>query len=65
MEKIVSFLKLIKTLFVGTRQGGGSNGYPQCMFWIKNKKNIYFSAFPLLGFNGLHVLMEMIPDERT
>ena len=25
---------------------GGSNEYPQCMFWIKNKKNSYTPANP-------------------
>ena len=28
----------VKTLIVGT-QRGGSNEYPQSMFWIKNKEN--------------------------
>ena len=27
-------------------QRGGSNEYPQSMFWIKNKKNRYTSAYP-------------------
>ena len=25
---------------------GGSNEYPQCMFWSKNKKNRYTPAYP-------------------
>ena len=25
---------------------GGSNEYPQSMFWSKNKKNIYTPAYP-------------------
>ena len=33
------FLFLLKTLIVGTR--GGSNEYPQSMFWSKNKKKVY------------------------
>ena len=27
-------------------RGGGSNEYPQCMFWSKNKKNRYTPAYP-------------------
>ena len=26
--------------------GGGSNEYPQSMFWNKNKKNGYIPAYP-------------------
>ena len=26
--------------------GGGSNEYPQSMFWSKNKKNGYTPAYP-------------------
>ena len=29
-----------------TPRRGGSNDYPQCMFWIKNKKNRYTPAYP-------------------
>ena len=28
---------------------GGSNEYPQSMFWSKNKKNRYTPAFPSFG----------------
>ena len=28
---------------------GGSNEYPQSMFWIKNKKNRYTPAYPNFG----------------
>ena len=29
------------------RRRGGSNEYPQSMFWNKNKKNRYTSAYPI------------------
>ena len=37
---------------------GGSNEYPQCMFWIKNKKIVYTPANPSffyikVGFKGV------------
>ena len=35
---------LLKTYIVGTR--GGSNEYPQCMVWIKNKEIRYTPAYP-------------------
>ena len=45
IEKIlILLLFLLKTLIVGTR--GGSNKYPQSMFWSKNKKNCYTPANP-------------------
>ena len=28
---------------------GGSNEYPQCMFWSKNKKNRYNPAYPIFA----------------
>ena len=28
------------------RRGGGSNEYPQSMFWSKNKKNRYTPVYP-------------------
>ena len=28
---------------------GGSNEYPQSMFWIKNKKNRYTPAYPRIA----------------
>ena len=44
-EKLEKTIKIIfniiaQTLIVGRRRGG-SNEYPQSMFWIKNKKNRY------------------------
>ena len=49
--KIANFIEtnwifLLKTLIVGTR--GGSNEYPQSMFWSKNTKNRYILANPSL-----------------
>ena len=38
---------------------GGSNEYPQCMFWIKNKENRYTPAKPSfsikVGFKGVYL----------
>ena len=31
---------------IKTASGGGSNEYPQSMFWSKNKKNRYTPAYP-------------------
>ena len=48
---------------------GGSNEYPQSMFWSKNKKNRYIPAYPIftirikVGFNGLFIARTCFPDE--
>ena len=42
---LIFLIYLLKTLIVGTRWGG-SNEYPQSMFWSKNKKNRYTPANP-------------------
>ena len=41
---------------------GGSNEYPQSMFWSKNKRNRYAPAYPVLlykiikvGFKGVYI----------
>ena len=31
---------------------GGSNEYPQSMFWSKNKKNRYTPAYPILLYKS-------------
>ena len=46
---------------------GGSNEYPQCMFWIKNKKNRYSPANPSfsyikVGFKRVYILQSCNPD---
>ena len=35
---------------------GGSNEYPQSMFWSKNKKNRYILCYTLVGFEGVHIV---------
>ena len=49
-------------------RGGGSNEYPQCMFWIKNKKIRYTPANPSffyikVGFKGVYISRTCFPDE--
>ena len=47
---------------------GGSNEYPQSMFWSKNKKNRYTPAYPSkfhyikVGFRGVFIAWRYIPD---
>ena len=49
---------------------GGSNEYPQSMFWSKNKKNRYTPAYPSftivmyikMGFTGVFVARTYFPD---
>ena len=45
---------------------GGSNGYPQCMFCSKNKKNRYTPANPRfsikVGFKGVYFSWTCFPD---
>ena len=31
---------------------GGSNEYPQSIFWSKNKENMYTPAYPSFSFKG-------------
>ena len=46
---------------------GGSNEYPQSMFWSKNKKNRYTPAYPLLlyksGVQVGYIARTCFPDE--
>ena len=42
--------------------------YPQCMFWIKNKKIRYTPAYPSfaiikVGFRGVYIAQTCFPDE--
>ena len=46
---------------------GGSNEYPQSMFWSKNKDNRYTPAYPSfvyikVGFKGVNILRACFPD---
>ena len=46
---------------------GGSNEYPQSMFWSKNKKNRYTPANPMfsyikVGFKGVYFSWTCFPD---
>ena len=46
---------------------GGSNEYTQSVFWSKNKKNRYTSAYQLyyikVGFEGVYFTRTCFPDE--
>ena len=46
---------------------GGSNEYPQSMFWSKNKKNRYTPAYPQfyyikVGYTGVFISRTCFPD---
>ena len=46
---------------------GGSNEYPQSMFWSKNKKNRYTPENPIffyikVGYKGVYFLRTCFPD---
>ena len=41
-----NFQQKIFDVFLVFAQRGGSNEYPQSMFWSKNKKNRYTPAYP-------------------
>ena len=46
---------------------GGSNVYPQSMFWSKNKKNMSIPAYPSyikVEFNGVYITQTCFPDEK-
>ena len=48
---------------------GGSNEYPQSMFWSKNKKNRYTPAYPSftyikVGFKGVFIARTCFPDGK-
>ena len=47
---------------------GGSNEYPQSMFWSKNKKNRYTPHIPQffyikVGFKGVYISRTCFPDD--
>ena len=46
---------------------GGSNEYPQSMFWSKNKKNRYTPAYQFyyikVGFKGVYIARTCFPDD--
>ena len=44
VENFIGFFKIFLIFNISCR--GGSNEYPQCMFWIKNKKIRYTPANP-------------------
>ena len=49
---------------------GGSNEYPQSMFWSKNKKNRYTPAYPIfcyinVGFKGVFITRTCFPDATS
>ena len=43
---------------------GGSNEYPQSIFWSKNKKNRYTPAYPsfAMWFKGVYITQTGFPD---
>ena len=46
---------------------GGSNEYPECMFWVKNKKIRYIPANPIffyikVGFKEVYISWTCFPD---
>ena len=41
---------------------GGSNEYPQSMFWIKNKKNRCTTYYIKVGFRGVFIARTCFPD---
>ena len=55
---------------LGSPRRGGSNEYPQSMFWSKNKKNVFTPVYPSLVYKsgvegGIHfpdgaIMIEMI-----
>ena len=46
-------------------QRGGSNEYPQSMFWSKNKKNRYAPAnYKKVGFKGVHFSWTCFSDVK-
>ena len=50
---------------------GGSNEYPQSMFWSKNKKNRHTPAYPSfvcyikVGFKGVYITRTCFHDVRN
>ena len=49
-------------IFLVISRRGGSNVYPQSMFWSKNKKNRYTPAYPSfyyikVGYEGVFIFL--------
>ena len=70
-NSLIFFLFLLKKIDCGYTleppRRGGSNEYPQSMFWSKNKKNRYTPANPSfanikVGFEGVHISRTCFPD---
>ena len=77
-SKIDNFLRKIFDIFLIYAQNidcgytlepprrGGSNKYPQSMFWSKNKKNRYTPAYPsLVGFKGVFIARTSFPEHTS
>ena len=69
-EKIDIFLIFAQNIDCGYTLGG-SNEYPQSMFWSKNKKNRYtpanpsFAIYIKVGFEGVHISRTCFPDASS
>ena len=54
-----------------TPQRGGTNEYPQSMFWNKNKKNRYtpvnpsFTIYIKVGFMGVFIAWICLHDDKS
>ena len=64
-KKIDIFNRLAQNIDCGytlepPRRGGGSNEYPQSMFWIKNKKNIYTPVNPVFTIKVSRVVLTVL-----
>ena len=58
---------MLKTQIMFLTVRGGSNEYPQSMFWSKNKKNGYTPAYPSffcikVWFKGVYIAQSCFPD---
>ena len=42
---------------------GGSNEYPQSIFWSKNKKNRYTPCYMKVEYKGVYITRTCFPDE--
>ena len=66
VDEINTPMQYTKNIFVVKR--GGSNVYPQSMFWSKNKKNRYTPAHPgffyiKVGYKGVFISRTCFPDD--
>ena len=65
-SKIDNFQRKISDIFLIFAQNrGGSNEYPQSMFWSKDKKNRCIPQFYYIkvGFKGVFIARTCFPDE--